>query len=94
MGILIFKFSFLLIYHRCYWFILFFIFICFILFYFILFIYIVIGTRAGEVDAGPPVGPRSFSSNLIPKEGSVPLNQSLGTYRTMEYSTLRCHVLV
>lgn len=51
------------------------------------------------MDAGPPVGPRSFSSNLVPKEGSVPLNQSLGTLRTVqrctvrvECSTLRFHV--
>ena len=36
------------------------------------------GTRAGGVSAGPPVGPRSYSKTLVPLDGVVPLNQSIG----------------
>jgi hypothetical protein len=36
------------------------------------------GTRAGGVAAGPPVGPRSYSSTTTPQEGNMALNQSLG----------------
>ena len=41
---------------------------------------IIKGTRAGGVSAGPPLGPRSYSNTLVPLDGIVSLNQSLGPF--------------